>query len=416
VRGLQNHDRPVEEVHRGQRAAINLAGVRHDEIGRGHELATLGHLAASRLLTVRLNLLPTAGRPLRSRARVHCHIGTAELMASVVLLDRDQLVPGDWAPAQLFLSRPVAATWSQAFIVRSESPVVTIGGGQLLDPVAQKIRRRDRERAARVAGLWSEDRTERAAAALYFRGLRPWQPLDLVRATGVEEVEPLIAELARSGCLVEIPVGPTRRVRVERDVLAEVDARLIETLERMHRAAPLEPVFEPARVFQRLEYLGEPGLLAARIAALAESGQVRTTDRGVGLASHGPQLSRAERELYAQLVERYRTAGFQPPSVRELQAETTKNRTAVPQLVSLAANEGSLVAVAADLYLHADCERAMRDKVSQRMSGGAGLTVSDIRDLLGTTRKYAVPLCEYLDRIGLTRREGDLRVLKAAGE
>lgn len=411
VRGLQNHDRPVDEVHRGQRAAINLVGVRHDEIGRGHELATPDHLHPSKLLTVRLNLLPSARRPLKNRSRVHFHVGTAELMAAVTLLDRDQLLPGEWAPAQLFLSQPVATTWSQAFIVRSESPVVTIGGGQVLDPVASKIRRRDRVRVARVAGLWSDDPLERAATALYFQGLRHWQPIDLARAAGIDEVGTIVAQLIERGQLVEIPLSPTRRLRVQRNVLAIVDAKLEEALARLHRQAPLQTLFDPAQVYRRLDYLGEPAVLAARLAALVESGLVRATERGVGLASQGPQLSRAEQQLLEEIVTRYRASAFQPPTVAELKAEVAKNRTAVPQLVALAANDGRIVPLGGELFLHAEHAQAMRELLAEKMAGGEGLSVSQIRDLLGTTRKFAVPLCEYLDRIGFTRRSGNLRVL-----
>lgn len=411
VRGLQNHDQTVDEVHRGQRAAINLVGVRHDEICRGQELASPGHLVPSKLLTVRLNLLESAPRPLKHRGRVHFHLGTAELMASVVLLDRDELLPGDWAPAQLFLNRPVVSTWQQAFVIRSESPVVTIGGGQVLDPQAIKIRRSDAARVARLADLWSSDPIVRASAALYFNGLRPWQPLDLARAAGIDDVDGTARQLAERGELVEIAVSPTRRVRAHRDVLREVSQRIEELLKKLHEQNPLQALFDPARIYQRLEYLGESGVLEATLTALGDEGRVRWTERGVALASHGPQLSRNEQRLLEELIERYRAAGFEPPTIKEVQSATAKNQAAVPQLLALAASEGELVPITNEYYLHAESEARMRELLRERLADGSGLTVSQIRELLSTTRKYAVPLCEYLDRSGFTRRQGDVRVL-----
>jgi selenocysteine-specific elongation factor len=143
VRGLQNHERAVDEIHRGQRAAINLAGIHHADIRRGHELASPGHLVPSRLITASLSLLDSSPRPLKNRSRVRVHVGTAELLARVSLLDRDQLKPGETAPAQLFLNDLAVTTWSQPLVVRSESPVITIGGGRVLDPNAERLRKPD---------------------------------------------------------------------------------------------------------------------------------------------------------------------------------------------------------------------------------------------------------------------------------
>ena len=124
-------------------------------------------------------------------------------------------------------------------------------------------------------------------------------------------------------------------------------------------------------------------------------------------------MSKGERELVEQIVETYREAEFQPPTVEQVKARVARNRAAVPDLVRLAASEGRLVKVSAEFYLHADLEGRMRETLAGRLSGGEGLTVSQIREILATTRKYAVPFCEYLDRIGLTERKGDVRVLRA---
>ena len=176
VRGLQNHDRPVDEVHRGQRAAINLAGVHHDEIRRGQELAAPGHLLPSRWLTVSLSVLDSAPRPLKSRSRVRLHVGTAELLASVVPLDCEKIEPGQTALAQLFLNAPAVTVWHQPLVVRSESPVRTIGGGRVLDSQAEKLRQPDAAVLQLLRDLDSPEPLRRASAALYFAGLRDWQP------------------------------------------------------------------------------------------------------------------------------------------------------------------------------------------------------------------------------------------------
>ena len=211
VRGLQHHDRPVDEVHRGQRAAINLAGVHHEAIGRGQELATPGHLVPSRLITAQLSLLGSASRPLKHRSRVRVHVGTAELLATVALLDRTSLAPGDSAPAQLFLNDWAVTTWSQPFVVRSESPVATIGGGRVLDPNAERLRKPDETVLKLIADLQSPDAACRASAALYFAGLRDWQAGDLVRLAGIDNPDEVCERWSKRGTCGRLPSRPRAR-------------------------------------------------------------------------------------------------------------------------------------------------------------------------------------------------------------
>jgi selenocysteine-specific elongation factor len=410
VRGLHNHDQPAEELHRGQRAAINLAGIHHDEIRRGHELASPGHLMPSRLLTVRLQLLPDAPRPLRHRSRVRCHLGTAELMAHVLLLDEDRLQPAGTAPAQLRLSEPAVAVWGQPFVIRSESPVQTIGGGHVLDPQAQRQPRRDAEVLSQLEALASAEPTARAGAAVFFSGLREWQPADLARTAGITRPDIVVAELEKAGILARLPTSPTRSVRVHRQVLDALYRRIEVLLDKEHRRHPLGNLLDRSRLANRLAYLGPPALIDALLESMRDTGRLVLTARGVALPGRGPQLSTNEQKLLEQIVAAYRQAGYQPPSIEQLQSATARNQAAVPQLVALAASDGLLVEIAPGTYLHADVLAQLRATLTEHLADG-GLTVSQIREILGVSRKYAVPICEFLDRIGFTRREGDVRHL-----
>ncbi|MEX2120173.1 MAG: selenocysteine-specific translation elongation factor [Pirellulales bacterium] len=415
VRGLHNHDRPADEVHRGQRAAINLAGVHHGEIRRGQELATPGYLVPSRLVTVRLNLLPGAGKALKNRARVRCHLGTAELMAAVVLLDRDRLEPGDTAPAQLFLNEPAVATWGQPLVIRSESPVVTIGGGQVLDPHALRLARGRRAVLDRVAGLGATDPVERASAALSFFGLRDWQPADLSRAAGVDDPAAIVERLAARGEFEDVVVSPSRTMRVHRLFLADLFERIEAILDKEHQQHPLRAMLDRSRLINRLAYLGPDSVVEALLASMTRAGRLRSNERGVALPGRGPQMTNNEQKLVGQIIETYREAGYQPPTVEEIKAQAPRNQAVVPQLIALAAAEGHLIEIAAGFFLHAEVSERLRGTLRDHFAAGSGLTVSQIREILGTSRKYAVPICEYLDRTGFTRREGDVRWLAEPG-
>ncbi len=410
VRGLQNHDRTVDEIQRGQRAAINLAGVHHDEIERGCELAAPGHLTAARLITAGISLLPTA-RPLKDRTRVRVHIGTTETMASMRLLDCDLLKPGESGLAQLFLSEPVAATWSQPLVLRSESPVATIGGGRVLDPAAERIRRADDVVIGLLHDLQSTDESKRAGAAMFFAGLRGWQAPDLARTAGIADAAAAEDALRLGGSLQKLALPRGRTLLVHRAALERSFQHIARALAKLYEQHPLRNAFDRTSVASRLAWLGDAPLVDAILEKMQAAGQVKLTDKRVSLVGHGPQLSKGEQALLEQIVERYRAAGFQPPSAKEVQKDAVKNRDSVPQLIALAAAEGDLVEFDQDFYLHVDHERDMRKLLTEQINQRGGLTVADIRELLSTTRKYAVPLCEYLDRIAFTRRDGDLRVL-----
>lgn len=411
VRGLQQHSHVADEVRRGQRAAINLSGVHHDEIHRGQELATPGYLTPSRRVTVRLQLLPSAPRPLKHRQRVRVHLGTDEVMSTVLLLDRDRLQPGDRALAQLLARRPVVATWEQGLVIRAESPVVTIGGGAVLVAEAIRIRRRDTARLSRLEQLEADNPLARAGAACYLAGPRDVQPADLARLAGVVDGDRVLAALIERGDVQEIAVSPTRRLHVHRDTFDEVAAHVESTLEKMHRREPLRSLVDRAQLIERLARQWDANLLDAVLEQMQVTGRIRLAERGVALAGHGATLAPHERKLLDEICEIYRAAACQPPTVGEVRARVAKNRALVPQLVALAASEGELVSINTDYYLHRDVERQMRSTLAGQMADGEGLTVSQIREMLGTTRKYAVPLCEYLDRIGFTRRDGDRRFL-----
>ncbi|HEV3343290.1 MAG TPA: selenocysteine-specific translation elongation factor [Pirellulales bacterium] len=411
VRGLQNHDRQCAEIHRGQRAAINLAGVHHDEVQRGQELAAAGYLRPSRAISAKVRLAETAPRPLKNRAQVRVHLGTAELMASLVLLGEERLEPGGDALIQLYLSEPAVSTWGQPLVLRSESPVMTIGGGTVLNPNAPKLPRHDADVLARLAALTSAEPLQRAAAALSFIGLADWQAADLVRAAGIDHPAAVVDELLQSGQLVPLVVSHGRELRVERRWLDDVFRRIESILKQQHAEFPLRTVLDRSRLVHRLAYLGEEPVVEAILAAMSRAGRLTIGDRGVALPGHGPQLSKNEQKLLADIIDTFCTSGYEPPTVEEIRGRTTKNQQSVEQLVALAAAEGQLVEIGGGLFLHAEVEHRLRETLVAEMSAGQGRTVSQIRELLGTTRKYAVPLCEYLDRSGFTRREGDMRYL-----
>ena len=413
VRSLQNHDQAVEEVHRGQRAAINLAGVRHEDVVRGQEVATPGYLVPSRVLTVRLHCLSDMKRPIKHRLPVRFHVGTSEIMGVVALLDCDAIPPGQWGLAQLFLDEPATATWGQPFVVRESSAAQTLGGGQVLQPVARKVRRRHLEMLERIERLWTGDARDRALTTAWFGGFAGFTTADLVRGAGIgpDEATDLIARLRDAGELMELQVGGARRLLLHKDMVQELEERVLAALAGLHAQFPLMTLHDRRKVESQLDYVGDEALVHAAVDRLLAGKQAVGDARRIARADFKPKLSANLRKLKDKLVAAYQEARFQPPEPASFAGAAGGNAASLKDLFEVCAAEGFLVHVGGDLYLHADADADMRRLVRERFTQhGGGLTVAEIRDLLGTTRKYAVPLCEYLDRVGVTRREGDLRL------
>jgi selenocysteine-specific elongation factor len=413
VRSLQNHEQAVEEVHRGQRAAINLAGVHHEDVIRGQELATPGYLLPSRVMTVRLHCLADMKRPIKHRMPVRFHLGTAEVMGTVALLDVDTIEPGQWGLAQVFLEEPATGAWGQPFVLRESSATQTLGGGQVLQPAARKIRRRHFEMLERIERLWTGDARERALTVAWFGAFAGFTVPDLVRGAniGPDEATELVAQLKERGDLVEVAISSARRLLLHKDMVNELEERMLTVLTRLHEQSPLMSTHDRQKVQSQLDYVGDDGLVHATVDRLIARKQLVGDLRRLGRADFKPKLSVNLRKLKDKLVAAYREARFQPPEPKSFAGQAGGNAANLSDLFDVCVAEGYLTHIAEDIYLHSDVDAEMRRLVKERLAEGKGLTVAEIRDLLGTTRKYAVPLCEYLDRVGLTRREGDLRVL-----
>jgi selenocysteine-specific elongation factor len=365
------------------------------------------------VLTVRLHCLVDARRSIKHRLPVRFHIGTAEIMGTVALLDCDKIEPGAWGLAQVFLEEPATGTWGQPFVIRGSSATQTLGGGQVLQPVAKKVRRRHLEMLERIEKLWTGDADERALTVAWFGGFSGFTQADLVRGANVgpDQAQELIKRLKTEGRLVDVSVSQAKRLLLHADMVKELDDRILTVLGRMHQEFPLMSTHDRQKVQSQLDYVGDDQLVHAAVDRLMARKQLIGDLRRVGRADFKPKLSGNLRKLKDKLIAAYREAKFQPPEPSSFTGTAGGNAANLRDLFEVCVAEGHLARVTDEIYLHVDADAEMRRLVTERLQKASGLTVAEIRDLLGTTRKYAVPLCEYLDRVGVTRREGDLRLL-----
>ena len=413
VRSLNNHNHPEEELVRGQRAGVNLASVPHEAVKRGQELCAPGYLLPSRIISVRARCSSESGKSLKHRLPLRLHVGTTEVMAKLALLDCELIPPGQWALGQLFLEEPVAVVWGQPFVIRDSSAERTLGGGQVLQPLADKIRRRDVDAQVRLEQLWAQDHSQRALATAWFAGFKGVEKMDLIRSAGVPPgaVEELIDRLIRVGQLVDFALPPNRKLLLHSERVAEAEAQILSLLATLHAESPLLTSIDRQQALARLEYVGDEQLLQAVTDRLLKTKKLVGDARRIARFDFKPKLSANQLKLKDRIIEAHNTAGFLPPEPKEFANHAQGNAGALKDIFEVAVAEGFLVRLTDELYLSRIAEVELRRRVTERLLAGPGLTVAEARDLLGTTRKYAVPICEYLDRIGLTRREGDRRVL-----
>lgn len=421
VRGLHHHDKPVQEISQGMRAAINLAGVRHEDLSRGQELATPGYLKPSRIVTVQLKALSSNAKPLRHRMPVRLHLGTSEVVGSLSLLDVDVANPGQMALAQVFTEEPVMGTWGQPFVIRDISATATLGGGKILQPFARKIRRRHLELLIQLEQLTQENQIQRAATALWFAGLEGLDPLALARDAGLtqDQTQELISQLITQSIAVKLPMGNGLIRVLHKQPIQAIEERILTELDKLHQQFPLMTTHDRNHVESHLSWMDAPELVHQVTDDLLRRKTLTGNHKRIGRADFAPKLSNSQRKLKDKIISAYHLGRFQPPDPSSFVAMAGGQAVNLKELLSVCVMEEELVKIGENLYIHSDSEKEMRSLVQQALeakvvAGTGGLTVSEIRDILGTSRKYAVPFCEYLDTSGLTTREGDFRFLKTA--
>ncbi|MFN2490607.1 MAG: selenocysteine-specific translation elongation factor [Actinomycetota bacterium] len=385
IRALQTHKRKVDHVGPGNRVALNLAGLQRQGAARGDVVVQPGRWRPTGRVDARVQVLAfdVIGREhvLTEKGAHLLYAGSAETPVKLKLLGAQRLRPGEAGFAQLTLRDPLPLVRGDRFVLRDAGRVVTFGGGIVLDPLPGLARRSDARRAALL------ERMSQASAEATLEAIVEAEQI-------VDAAEALLRSSAGALPDTVARLGP---VLVSRGKLRTLEERASSALAAHHLAHPLE------RGMQREALRAETGLepaafddLLRRMSDIVEEGP------GVRLATHAVTFDPAQQRAQQELIERLSEAGFTPPPVRELRAD--------PALLRALVASGSLVKIG-DFYLTSGRAAEARRRVRARIESDGPVTVAGIRDLLGTSRKYAVPLCEWLDATGATRRQGDLRTL-----
>jgi selenocysteine-specific elongation factor len=402
VRGVQVHGRITDKAVAGERTAVNLSGIGKEDLARGMTLAAPGVFDTTERLDVKLTLLPSS-KQLKSGARVHFHAFTSETIATVALYERKQLAPGAQAFARLRLKGPVLLFPGDRFIVRQFSPVVTIGGGAVLDamPVSRSssaikdlevLASQDYEAILRLR-IWRESHDG------------AWLP-ELVAQTGWTKnmIESHLSRAVASGDIVRIGNmfmhGPAWEV---------LKTQVIGSVEDFHRKNPLASGV--GREELRVQTDAGEEAFDAIVAMLLGEKKIEIAGDLVRLSGRGVTMKDDEAESRQAIEQAFASAALQAPAIKDVLAGLKIDRVRAQKIVTLLLREKVLIKVSEDLVFHRDALDNLRQKLAAQKTRSPKIDVGAFKDLAGVSRKYAIPLLEYLDRERVTRRVGDERVI-----
>jgi selenocysteine-specific elongation factor len=410
VRGLQSGGAAVERAIAGQRTAANLAGIDHSAVRRGMSLAQPGKFRVSRRIDARLELLSSAQK-LKHRARVHFHTGTAETIAEIFSYGQSELLAGQTALAHLRLQEEILVLPGDRFIIRQFSPVVTIGGGRVLNPLARRPLLRDTGRAAFLETLEHGSREE-ILAAMTERAILGLRFDEITARTGWmdDEIRGAVQALVNAGRVRAVANEPL--LLVSGKIFDEVRQKILAKVGSFQKANPLLPGINREDLRASLGRRVRAETFRAALEELAAQKKLdvqgETVKRAGSEISLLPEEAKAKQEIEAAFA----TTGLAVPSVKEVLAKLTVEAKRAEKLLQILLREKSLTRVSPELIFHCNALAELKEQLANyKKARGERISVPAFKELTGITRKYAIPLLEYLDRERVTRRAGDERVI-----
>ncbi len=403
VRGLQVHGQPVSEAHPGWRTAVNLRGVKKDGLAHGDTLAAVGVLRPTRIVDAEFWLLASAAKPLKRGAVAMLHHGTAEVPARIYPLGQNEITPGERVFVQLRLGGDAVFVWGEPFVLRLLSPAETIGGGAIADPYPLKHTRDEEQLSHHVRTLAHGTEAERFLAKLAEAGAAGRDPKPLSFDVG------LSGEL-RLDTLPVVVCSPL--LVLHQDVFAALETQAVSAVTQFHAKHPTRRGMPSEELRRVLPPALKPVAYTALLQALSAAGTLEILDALVRMVGYSPEsaLSAIEREIVREIEAAFREGGLKPPELDAVLKRDRRRKTLYYYLV-----EAGALVPATDrtsnrtVVFHQSAIDALGPVLERALAGSDGLRVSELNQLLNTTRKFSVPLLEYLDSIGLTRRDGDLR-------
>lgn len=413
VRNIQVHEQPVKSAFAGQRVAINLSNVKVEDINRGDVLSPKGSIEPSMIIDCRLYYLKDAAKDLENRARVRVYHGTNELFGRVVLLDKEVLEPGEKCLAQIRLESPISASNGDRFVIRSYSPMVTIGGGYIIDPNPQKRKRFDTKSIDELTKRERGNPGEIIEHILIKYSMHFPDFNQLVKLSGreISEVKAVLENLKAGSKLVEFSTGEGVCF-VHRDFIEDIADRLSKYLDKYHENNPLRFGISKEEIKSRLFEGNIKQKIFDEILSILEQQRVIKTNRKyISRFEFEIRLTPSRSAIKDKLLEMYHLSGIEGVKPDEA-LSSFKGETADARMVlDLLLDTGELIKISDEMVITKEVYENALIRLKQFLAENHEITLAEYRDLLDTSRKFAVSILEYFDQIKVTKRMGDKRIL-----
>jgi len=412
VRGIQVHNQSVNEALAGQRTAINFQGLDMTAVNRGDVLARPDSLSPSYMADLSFQYLASAAKPLKNRTRIRFHTGTSEIMGNLILLDRDELAPGDAAAVQVRLDTPVTLVKEDRYVIRSYSPVRTIGGGQILNPIPTKHKRfrTDISEALNaLAEMPPEDVIGFHARQAGFRGTEH-NELRLVTNLPDKKLDTAISALLSRRDLIMI--DRERRLYVHADTYAYLRQMVLDQLAAYHAKNPLKAGMPREELRSKFPAAIHPKLPPQVLNQMLKNEELTVDEDTIRLSAHKVSLAVDQSQLREDIIRAYDRGGITPPYFKEICQSLNVDARAAHDVLQLLVEENQLVKVKEDLFFQRKVIDALKERLVAFLRDRGAITTPEFKDMTGASRKYVIPLAEYFDAVNVTIRVGDTRQLR----
>jgi len=410
IRGIQVHNIEVHEVSAGLRTAINLQGLEKEELQRGNVVATRNSLSSTRMVDVVFHLLASAPRKLKNRSVVRFHAGTAEIISTIVLLDREELTPGQTCFAEIRLEEPTAVMSRDRYVLRSYSPVRTIGGGEILNALAQRKKRLSESTISELKVLSTgslSEVTEQYIADGRFAGTEQSQ-LPFLTNASKKKLDEIIKTLQSQKRVIQY--DKEKGILIHADYFNKAREEILATLSRYHQDFPLKVGLFKEELRSRTVGSQNPKLFNYLIGQLTQEDVIVQEKEVMRLKEHRVTLAQDQEKVRQQIEEIYRKSGLQPPYFKELKEKFSNNTAA--DVLGVMVKDGILVKVKEDLYFHHDVIEELKTRLTDFLIEKGEIDTPQFKEMTNASRKYTIPLLEYFDITQFTMRVGDKRVLR----
>jgi selenocysteine-specific elongation factor len=414
VRGIQFHNQSVDAAKAGMRTAINFQGLEKTAVNRGDVLSEPGSLAPGYMLDVLFHFLKSNKKPVKTRTRVRFHSGTSEILGNLILLESGELQPGQTGLVQLRLDAAVALVKDDRFVIRSYSPVHTIGGGHVLNPLPKKhkgVKPHLIEGLKRLCGDSAEQTVIYHVENAGYEGIS-LSHLYIMTNLAEKPLQQILDKLLSRRVILQI--DRENRIFLHGDNFEKLKIEILANLETYHRVNPLKPGMPKEELKSGFPSFVEEKSVNFVLTQSIKTGEIIQEEEMVRLKNHTVSLAQDQADVRKKILESYVQNGLTPPYFSDLCKDFNMDKAQVKDVLMTLVDEGLIIKIKEDLYFHGAAVEDLRNRMVDFLKQNKELSTPQFKEIAGVSRKFLIPLLEYFDARNVTIRVGDIRKLRGA--